>query len=67
MYYIQKIVKSRDQYTVTIPKKLAEESGLDKARIVEIWKTEKNIIHIKEYDGKKRVKPKISRSRAKQD
>ena len=56
MYYIQKLVKNREQYSVTIPKDLVKEMKFDKARVVEIWGTEGHIIHIKEYNGKEKRK-----------
>ena len=56
MYYIQKLVKNREQYSVTIPKNLVKEMKIDKARVVIIWGTEGKIIHIKEYDGKEKRK-----------
>jgi len=56
MYYIQKLVKNREQYSVTIPKNLVKEMKIDKARVVIIWGTEGKIIHIKEYNGNDSIK-----------
>ena len=56
MIYIQKLTESRGQYSVTLPKHLVESIGLNKARIVEIWKTEESVIHIREYHAKEAKK-----------
>ena len=56
MYYIQKLVKNREQYSVTLPKDLVKKMKLDKARVVQIWGTEGKIIHIEEYNGKEKRK-----------
>ena len=53
MVYIQKLVKNRGQYSVTIPKGLVKCLGLDKARVVEIWEGEDDTIMIKEFYGKR--------------
>lgn len=50
--YIVKVTQSEGQTRITIPKVMAGETGLDKAKVVEVWKTEEHIIHIKEYHGK---------------
>ena len=41
---------------MTIPKMVAEKTGLDKAKVAEIWSTEETIIHIEEYHGKTKEK-----------
>lgn len=50
--YLVKVTQTEGQTRVTIPKTIAEKTGLDKARVVEIWSTEEHIIHIMEYHGK---------------
>ena len=49
--YIVKVTQSEGQTRITIPKMMAEETGLDKAKVVEIWLTEEKIIQLEEYHG----------------
>jgi len=67
MYYIQKLVKNREQYSVTLPKDLVKKMNLGKARVVQIWGTEEKIIHIEEYNGKEKRKARITGHRPKTD
>jgi bifunctional DNA-binding transcriptional regulator/antitoxin component of YhaV-PrlF toxin-antitoxin module len=59
MYYVQKLIKNKEQYSVTIPKALVKEMGLDKYRVVMLWGTEEHIIHIEGYDAKRTEKRDI--------
>lgn len=54
--WIQKLQESKGQYRVTLPKNLIKELGFEKAKVVEIWGTEGNIINLREYHGKKSSK-----------
>jgi len=60
--YIVKLTQTEGQTRLTIPKTLAEETGLAKVLVVEVWKTEKHIIHVKEWDGEKRRNREGSKS-----
>jgi len=52
--YIQKLTKYMGYYRLTLPKALVENLDLDKAKVVEVYEGEGDIIMIKEYNGKKR-------------
>lgn len=53
MYYVQKLIKNKEQYSVTLPKRLVKAMGLDKHRVVILWGTEEHIIHIEGYHAEK--------------
>ena len=65
--YIHKLIKYKDQYSITIPKALIKSTGLDKAKLVEIWSTEESIIHIRGFDGKNIRKNRVSGRSVKTD
>lgn len=52
------------QTRVTIPKVLAALTGIDRARVVEMWFTEQRIIHIKEYHGEEQEKRGLQENQA---
>jgi len=57
MLHVMKLINNKGQYSVTLPKRLVIDIGLDKERLVVLWSTEETIIHLEGYDayqGKKR-------------
>ena len=63
--FIQKIGPSGGQYRVTLPKQLLKQAGLEKARVVEMWVTEGNMIIIKEYNAKTKARKRVPGHRPK--
>lgn len=51
--YIAKVVKTKSQTRITIPRMLAEESGLRDVDVVRLVKLTKGAIRIEAYHGKK--------------
>jgi len=56
---IVKVTHSSGQTRITIPKRIAEETGLDKAYMVEIEQGWDKTIIVKEWDGSKKRKRDI--------
>jgi len=53
MIYVQKLVKNRNQYLVTIPKKLVSLTGLDNCRVLMLYTKDNKTVTIEEYDAKR--------------
>lgn len=60
MIYIQKLIRNKEQFSVTIPKALVKSMGLEKYRVVILWGTEEHIIHIEGYNAERlnKARPK---------
>lgn len=53
MIYIQKLIRSKKQYSITIPKALVKATGIDKCRVMMVYSKDNKTITIEEYDASK--------------
>ena len=64
VYWVQKVTHHKGQTRVTIPKPLAESTGLDKADVVVIHGSDRKLITLEEYQGERPKKTGIQRDKA---
>ncbi len=53
MIYVQKLVKNRNQYLVTIPKRLVNLTGLANCRVLMLYTKDNKTVTIEAYDAEK--------------
>lgn len=53
MIYIQKLIRNKEQFSVTIPKSLVKALGIGKYRVVMVYSKDNETITIERYDANK--------------